>query len=271
MQIAFEKLKIDHEKNPRGDITKLDRYTKPDGVIDQRKSSIEALGLLEPLIVRQPKTKDEPYELIDGYVRAAAIERIRETDATKFTRVEVVCKDGNSAARRAMALAANVCRDDMDAVATAEALRAQINAGKTQTDIAAECGRTPGWVSRLLKLLDAEPVVLNAVRAGTLDTQTALLLSELPAEAQAEALKQAIEAKAEAKAARKGKKRAPRGSKSAAKRAALLNGVRTAEELQKAIDAAKMTVQTAGATATDFLPGAVAGMEFALRKNDKFA
>jgi ParB family transcriptional regulator, chromosome partitioning protein len=136
-------------------------------------SSIEASGIVQPLIVR-PLT-DGSYELIAGE------RRLRAAQQAGLTRVPAVLRDQGEAERLQTALVENMVREDLNPVDEARACAALVeDLGLSKEDVGKRIGRSRSAVSNLIRLLDLPDEVLELLERGDLSEGhgRALLLTE---------------------------------------------------------------------------------------------
>ena len=135
--------------------------------------SIDACGqLIACIAVGEPERTDvaAPLVLIDGYRRVAALRKLaRDT-------VRVECLNCTVAEALAQVLARS-CSRAFTAIEEALLLRELMDSqgGRSQREVARQCGRDVSWVQRRLQLLGEVPeAVLEAVRRAQLSTWAAV-------------------------------------------------------------------------------------------------
>jgi len=158
----------------------------PEG-LEELKSSIEAHGVLQPIVVRvaPPDGNGDAYELISGERRCRA-SRL----AGKTTIPAVVRSGVRDDEMLELALVENVQRRDLDPMERARGFRQLIDsANLTQEQVAQRVGLQRSTVTNHLRLLELPELVQDAVAQGMLsmgharallgvedaDSQTALL------------------------------------------------------------------------------------------------
>ena len=123
--------------------------------LDQLAKSIEAHGLLQPIVVR--RTLDG-YELIVGSRRLRAVERLGRSRITA-----IVFHEGDSAI---LALIENLQRADLDPLDEAEALSAlKEHGGHTLEELRLLVGRSQSYLSEIMSLIKLPETILAEVRA----------------------------------------------------------------------------------------------------------
>lgn len=145
-------------------------------------ASIEADGLLQPIVVRQEA--HEQYSIIAGE------RRYRASHEAGLTAVPVVIRDVTDAEAYELALIENVQREDLGPLEEAEAFRYLADAHQmTQEQIAKRVGRDRATISNALRLLKLPETVRALVEAGALSAGHGRAILTAPA-ADQEALAQ---------------------------------------------------------------------------------
>lgn len=145
-------------------------------------ASIEADGLLQPIVVRQEST--------DRYTIIAGERRYRASREAGLQSVPVVIRDVTDAEAYELALIENVQREDLGPLEEAEAFRYLADAHQmTQEQIARRVGRDRATISNALRLLKLPPAVRALVEAGALSAGHGRAILTAPTDAQ-EALAQ---------------------------------------------------------------------------------
>lgn len=150
------------------------------GELDELAASIAELGVLQPIkVTTQP---DGRYRAVYGQRRVLASRQLGRL------RIPAIVQpagdvDAKGARRSIEQLAENLQRKDLNPIEEAVALREVLEAtkGLTQEALADKLGMSRPWVSNTLRLLQADPVVQDGVRAGTITASHAKSLVVLPA------------------------------------------------------------------------------------------
>jgi len=160
--------------------------------LKELSATITRVGIREPLLVREVGNgKGEGYEIVAGArrYRAAKMAGLEEVpclvqDLTEEEAVEVMMIE-------------NLQRKDLTAIEEGQGYRDLLDrqGGKRYTvkDIAAQVGRSIGYVYARLKLLDAVPEVRKALLERTIEAGQGVLLARLEPETQKKYLKFTIE------------------------------------------------------------------------------
>ena len=124
-------------------------------------ASIELHGVIQPVLVRP--AGPGRYELIAGERRFRACERLgRQT-------VPAIVRDADEETLLSLALIETLQRKDLDPIEKAEAIRQLIeDFDLTQEEAAKRVGKQRSSVANLLRLLDLEPEIREAVSRGTI-------------------------------------------------------------------------------------------------------
>jgi ParB family transcriptional regulator, chromosome partitioning protein len=136
-------------------------------------ASIDAHGVIQPVLVR-PKGAGR-YELIAGERRFRACERLgRRT-------VPAIVRDADDEALLSIAIIENLQRKDLNPIEKAEAIKHLIeDFDLTQEEAAKKVGKQRSSVANLLRLLDLEPAIRDAVSRGTITFGHARALLAVP-------------------------------------------------------------------------------------------
>jgi len=77
-------------------------------------------------------------------------------------------------------LSENIHTRDMSGIDQAKLLKQWLDTGKNQSDIAKRLGKSPGWVSKQLKLLDTDESTQKAMSTGAISAEHARVIELLP-------------------------------------------------------------------------------------------
>lgn len=148
-------------------------------------ASIEADGLLQPIVVRE--VEPDRYEIVAGE------RRYRASKQAGLESVPVVIREASDAEAYELALVENVQREDLGPLEEAEAYRYLADEhGMTQERIAQRVGRDRATVSNALRLLKLPEVVRELVASGALTAGHARAVLTAPDEAQVGLAQQAV-------------------------------------------------------------------------------
>ena len=141
--------------NPFQPRTRLD-----EGALGELAASIEASGLLQPVVVRP---RDGGYELIAGERRWRAVQRLG------WPTVPAVVKDVDDQTLLTLALVENLQRDDLTPIDEARGYRRLMEEfALSQVDVARAVGRHRATVANLLRLLKLPEEVQALIQEGKL-------------------------------------------------------------------------------------------------------
>lgn len=136
------------------------RRTFDPAALQELADSIEASGLLQPVIVRQ---HGSVYELISGERRWRAVQKLG------WARVQAVVRAADDRALLTLALIENLQRDDLSPIDEAIGYRRLMEEFQVpQTEVARLMGRNRSTVSNTLRLLQLPESVQQMVSAGAL-------------------------------------------------------------------------------------------------------
>lgn len=129
----------------------------------QLASSIEAHGILSPLVVRAAGG--------DGYILIAGERRLRAAGMAGLKEVPVLVKEGaeDGAVQLELALVENLQREDLNPVEAAKGYQRLVKEyGYTQARVAERMGKERATVANAMRLLKLPQKVLNLVQDGRL-------------------------------------------------------------------------------------------------------
>lgn len=156
------------------------RRTFTEEELAELAASIEANGLLQPLVVRPSPSTDDRFELVAGERRFRALKRIGWSEAP------VLVREAGDETLLVLALVENLQREQLSPLEQAEGYR---NLGEqfdmTQAEIARAVGKSRSAVANFLRLLKLPPSVRKLLDAGALSMghARALLAVEDPVRA----------------------------------------------------------------------------------------
>jgi ParB family chromosome partitioning protein len=123
--------------------------------------SIEAKGLLQPLVVRA--LPGGTYELIAGE------RRLRASKIAKLEQVPAIIRDAEGSERLELALLENVAREDLNPVDEARACAILVDdLGVSKAELASRIGKSRPAVANAIRLLDLPDDVLELIERGEL-------------------------------------------------------------------------------------------------------
>src|SRR5205085_9160879 len=123
--------------------------------------SIEARGILQPLVVRA--LPGGTYELIAGE------RRLRAARIAKLEEVPVIVRDAEGTERLELALLENVAREDLNPVDEARACATLVDdLGVSKAELAGRIGKSRPAVANAIRLLDLPDDVLELIERGEL-------------------------------------------------------------------------------------------------------
>jgi len=173
------------------------KYFDPEKM-DALKKSIKAVGILTPLRI-MPLDVAGNASLVDGE------RRFRAATELNLPHVPVIlssCRHADEKALFRESVISNFCREDMTEIETARALQRLMNLyDLNQGEVAALVGKTPGWVSNMLKYLKLHSGVADDLLERRITPAMALAASRFPQDKQpaiVEKLKAAKEEKGSA-------------------------------------------------------------------------
>jgi ParB family chromosome partitioning protein len=159
------------------------RRTFDDAALQELAESIRTQGVLSPLLVR-PKGP-QTYEIVAG------ARRYRAAQLAAIGYVPVRIADLSDAQALEMSIVENLQRRDVHPLEEAQGFAALLRLEEPAysiEQIAAKCGKQPGYVASRIRLTELAPAVVEAFAKDEIGVGHALLLAKLQPEQQEEAL-----------------------------------------------------------------------------------
>jgi ParB family chromosome partitioning protein len=120
--------------------------------------SIAQHGVLQPVLVT---------ETLEGYRLIAGERRLRAAQMAGLERIAAVVRQSTAQDQLELALVENLQRTDLNALEEARAYRQLVDEfGLTHEEIARKVSRARSTVANTLRLLDLDPIVLEALGSG---------------------------------------------------------------------------------------------------------
>jgi len=165
------------QPNPRNP-----RRVFSDAELDELAASLRERGIIQPIVVRQPRGAAGDYEIIAGERRWRAAQR------AGLHEVPVVVIEATDAEALQLAIIENVQRADLNPLEEAQGYRALIDEfSNSQEDIAKIVGKSRSYVANTLRLLKLSDNVKAYIHSGKLTAGHArMLIGEPNADALAE-------------------------------------------------------------------------------------
>ena len=136
------------------------RKSFDESALSELKASIEAYGVLQPIVVRK---------VAGGYELAAGERRFRAAKLAGLTEIPAIVKKYDDKEMSEIALIENLQREDLNVMEEAAAYRnLMTDFGLTQEELAQRMGRSRSYIANVLRLLALEPTVQELVSRGTL-------------------------------------------------------------------------------------------------------
>lgn len=140
--------------------------------LDELARSIEARGLIQPIVVR-------PWQ--GGYQIVAGERRWRAAQRARLHQVPVIVRDFDEAETLELALVENIQREDLNAIEEAEAYRKLIDRfGHSQEELGRIVHKSRSHIANLLRLLDLPLAVRSFLADGRLSMGHARALITSP-------------------------------------------------------------------------------------------
>lgn len=137
-------------------------------------ASVEAQGVIEPLIVSAHPEKPGRYMLVAGE------RRWRAAGMAGLKRVPVVVRELSAEQRLAVQLVENIDREELSVLEESRAVVRLIGFGRKPKEVASMLGKTQAWVSLRRKIADNQELLEVFVTEGlTRDAETLTMLVDL--------------------------------------------------------------------------------------------
>jgi len=159
------------------------RRTFEDAALQELASSIRAQGVLSPLLVRP--LNERSFEIVAG------ARRFRAAQMADAATVPVRIVNLTDAQAIEMSIVENLQRKDVHPLEEAQGFRALLNLDEPKysvEQIAAKCGKHPGYVLSRIRLTELIPAAVEAFSKEEIGVGHALLLAKLQPMQQEEAL-----------------------------------------------------------------------------------
>jgi ParB family chromosome partitioning protein len=151
------------------------RHRFADETLDELTASIQANGILQPLVVRQ---REDGFEIVAGERRWRAAQR------AGLENVPVIVRDFNDQEMLELSLIENIQRENLNAIDEARAYRQLIDEFElTQEAVAERVGKSRVTVTNTLRLLKLHETVQAWIEEGRLSAGHARCLLALESEA----------------------------------------------------------------------------------------
>jgi len=139
---------------------KQPRKTFYEHTIDELAASIQANGILQPLVVKPDG---------DGFQLIAGERRLRAAKKIGLKEVPVIIKDVDERDQLFLSLIENLQREDINPIDEAEGFkRLMEDYGLNQFDIAKRIGKDRATVANAIRLLKLPDIIKNAIKDGTI-------------------------------------------------------------------------------------------------------
>ena len=162
------------------------RKTFDEGKLEELASSIEAHGLIQPLVVRK---SNNGYEIVAGERRWRAARKIG------LREIPAIVRELNDEENMLLAIIENMQREDLDPIEEAEGINQMIETyGLSQEQVSNSLGKYSPYISNQLRLLKLPTDIRKLVSEGKLSSGHVRALINVPDEnKQISLAKQAVE------------------------------------------------------------------------------
>lgn len=162
------------------------RKTFDEGKLEELASSIEAHGLIQPLVVRK---SNNGYEIVAGERRWRAARKIG------LREIPAIVRELNDEENMLLAIIENMQREDLDPIEEAEGINQMIETyGLSQEQVSKSLGKSRPYISNQLRLLKLPTYIRKLVSEGKLSSGHVRALINVPDEnKQISLAKQAVE------------------------------------------------------------------------------
>lgn len=148
-------------------------------------ASIQAVGLIQPIIVRQAG---------DGFHVVAGERRLRAAKTAGKKKIKAIVIEADEVENLTMALIENVQRTDLNPIEEAEAYRVLVERfNLRQQDIAARVGKDRATIANTLRLLQLPAEIKEAIASGALSAGHAKVLLSVEPSRQMRLFREAVD------------------------------------------------------------------------------
>lgn len=193
MQVSLDDIRLNTPENIRWDADEQDPDDHIDqGDLDDLKESFKTVveyndsnrALIQPITLVRDTSSVHEYKVGAGFRRYVAMSQLREEgyEWAETIEAEVPSEDSETSdvGFHVQALIENVQRKDMPPIMEARAIKKLCDMeDKGQTEIAREIGKSKGWVSQRMGLLDLDNMTQSAVEAGDISVTHARELGRI--------------------------------------------------------------------------------------------
>lgn len=149
--------------------------------LEELAASIREHGIIQPIIVRK--------SAVVGYELLAGERRLQASQLAGLTHIPAIIKELSDEELLYQAIIENLQRADLNPIEEALSYQNLVERGLTHDTIAQKMGKSRPYISNSIRLLQASPIVQDAVRSGHLSSGHARLLISLKQEEQNQWLK----------------------------------------------------------------------------------
>jgi ParB family chromosome partitioning protein len=146
-----------------------------DDKLEQLAQSIREQGVLQPILVRAHRTKQDEFEIVAGERRWRAAQK------AQLHEVPILLKELSDRDTLEIALIENVQRQDLNPIEEARAYRRlMLEFAYTQETLSDHIGKSRSHIANLLRLLELPEVIREMIADGRLSASHARALINLP-------------------------------------------------------------------------------------------
>ena len=157
--------------------------------LESLADGIEAMGLLQPILVRPHPTKKGKFEIIAGERRYRAHKLLHEAGKTAagdpHGHIQAIVVHSDTAVKNAQQFQENVSRENNTPMEIGNAIKAAFDAGESFEDIARARGQRIDVIKNHYSLTTLHPDVQRMVENKEIPKKAGFLLAELPESEQA--------------------------------------------------------------------------------------
>lgn len=152
----------------------FERGSYDESCLKELSANIKETGSINEIVVRHVGDNGN-LQVIAGSRRFKALEMA----GIKTFKAKVYSNMDDTAALN-VCLSENIHTRDISSIDVAKLLKQWLDTGKKQSDIAKQLGKSPGWVSKQLKLLDSDESTQKAMSTGAISAEHARVIEMLP-------------------------------------------------------------------------------------------
>lgn len=131
--------------------------------IQELSDSIAQSGLLQPIVITPLAQNPNQFHIVAGHRRVEAV-KLLERDT-----IEAIIVNMDDKQMRLNALIENLQRENLSAFEEAFAVKAMVDAGLKQSEVAEKLGKSKGFVSQLIRITSLDEDLISHIAQNTIE------------------------------------------------------------------------------------------------------